>query len=77
MDQLVSLIREFGFPTFVVLWFMFRLEKRLDRLVELLGSLMQATALLAKSVETRNRFDQEADGPNSGNQLAAEERNQP
>ena len=30
---------------------MWRLEKRLDRLMELMASLMQATALLAKSVD--------------------------
>lgn len=55
MDQVIALIREFGFPTFVVLWFMFRLEKRVDRTNELLASLMQATALLAKSVESHNQ----------------------
>lgn len=30
---------------------MWRLEKRLDRMVELLAKLMQGTALLAKSVD--------------------------
>lgn len=60
-DQAIALIREFGFPTFIVMWFMFRLEKRLDRQVELLGSLMQATALLAKAVETNHRRAPELD----------------
>ena len=50
-DQGIALIREFGFPVFVAVWFMWRLEKRVDRLFELLTSLMQATALLAKSVD--------------------------
>ena len=50
-DQGVALVREFGFPVFVAAWFMWRLEKRLDRLMELMASLMQATALLAKSVD--------------------------
>jgi len=31
---------------------MWRLEKRVDRLIALMASLMQATALLAKSVDT-------------------------
>ena len=53
-DQVVALIREFGFPTFVALWFMLRVEKRIDRQTELLASLMQATATLAKSVEHQN-----------------------
>lgn len=47
----VALLREFGFPVFVSMWFMWRLEKRMDRLFELMSSLMQATALLAKSVD--------------------------
>lgn len=51
LDQVTSLLREFGFPVVVALWFMLRLEKRLDRLFELMTSHMQATALLAKSVD--------------------------
>jgi len=51
-DQGIALIREFGFPVFVAVWFMWRLEKRVDRLIALMASLMQATALLAKSVDT-------------------------
>ena len=47
----VALLREFGFPVFVSMWFMWRLEKRMDRLFELMTSLMQATAILAKSVD--------------------------
>lgn len=46
-----SFIREFGFPIFVCVWFMWRIEKRLDRFLELLTGLLKATALLAKSVE--------------------------
>ena len=47
----MNFIREFGFPIFVCVWFMWRIEKRLDRFYELLMGLMQATALLAKSVD--------------------------
>lgn len=51
MEAYVALIREFGFPVFVAVWFMYRLERRVDRLFELATSHMQATALLAKSVD--------------------------
>jgi hypothetical protein len=51
-DQGIGLVREFGFPVFVAVWFMWRLEKRIDRLFELMTSHMLATALLAKSVDT-------------------------
>ena len=47
----VALLREFGFPVFVAVWFMWRLERRIDRLFELMTSHMQATALLAKAVD--------------------------
>lgn len=52
-ENAVSLLREFGFPVFVACWFMWRLEKRMDRLAELMTSLMQATALLAKSIDNQ------------------------
>ena len=52
-DQVMAVIREFGFPVFVALWFMIRLERRVDRLSELLTSLMQATAIIARAVEPR------------------------
>ena len=51
IDQVTAFLREFGFPVVVALWFMIRLEKRLDRLFELMNSHMQATALLARSVD--------------------------
>lgn len=50
-EHAIALIREFGFPVFVAVWFMWRLEKKIDRLFELMGALMGSTALLAKSVD--------------------------
>ena len=50
-DQGVQLLREFGFPVVVAMWFMWRLEKRMDRLFELLQALLSAVALLAQSVD--------------------------
>lgn len=67
-DQAIAFLREFGFPVIVALWFMLRLEKRVDRLFELMNSLMQATALLAKSVDTQIE---------SGRALTSRERNDP
>lgn len=52
-EQVTGLLREFGFPVFVALWFMIRLERRVDRLSELLTSLMQATAIMAKALEQK------------------------
>jgi len=46
------MMMKFGFPVFVAVWFMWRMEKRIDRLLELLTSLMQSTAVLAKSIDT-------------------------
>ena len=53
LEQLTGLLREFGFPVFVATWFMFRLEKRMDRQSELLASLMQAMAMIAKAIEAK------------------------
>lgn len=53
-EQGTGLIREFGFPVFVALWFMIRLERRVDRLSELMTSLMQSTSIIAKAVEPRD-----------------------
>lgn len=49
--DIASLIQQVGFPIVIAVWFMWRLEKRMDRLIELLGSLLKAMALLAKSVD--------------------------
>jgi hypothetical protein len=54
-EQVMALLRDFGFPVFVALWFMMRLERRMDRLSELLSSLMHSVAILAKAVEPRDR----------------------
>ena len=54
-DNGVALLREFGFPVFVAVWFMWRMEKRIDRLFELCTSLMKSVALLAKSVDSLDR----------------------
>lgn len=50
-DQVIGLIREFGFPTVVVLWFMFRVERRLDRYAEIQSAQLQASTIIATSLD--------------------------
>lgn len=42
-DQLATLIRELGFPIAVAAWFMFRTDKRLDKILTLLRELVIVT----------------------------------
>lgn len=47
----VGLLREFGFPIFVSLWFMWRVEKRMDRFTEAIQNLLTAVTIMAKTVD--------------------------
>lgn len=47
----VGLLREFGFPIFVSLWFMWRVEKRMDRFTEAIQQLLTAVTVMAKTVD--------------------------
>jgi hypothetical protein len=51
MDAVLQILREFGFPIFVCLWFMNRLEKRLDRLVEVQAKLVTVCMVLVKAMD--------------------------
>jgi hypothetical protein len=55
--DIASLVQQVGFPIVIAVWFMWRLEKRMDRLIELLGLLLKAMALLAKSVDHMGKTD--------------------
>ena len=48
----MDLLGQFGFPVFVAVWFMWRMEKRLDRMAELVAASLQAQAVLAKAMDT-------------------------
>lgn len=50
-DLILQAIREFGFPTVVALWFMWRVEKRLDKLIEQESRQLTAIAVLARSMD--------------------------
>lgn len=53
--ELVKLIEQHGITVVVLLWFMLRAEKRLDRLSQLIEGTMTAVAALAKSIEGIDR----------------------
>jgi hypothetical protein len=46
-----ALLREFGFPIFVSLWFMWRVEKRMDRFTDSIQNLLTAVTVMAKTVD--------------------------
>jgi hypothetical protein len=49
--DVIGLLREFGFPIFVSLWFMWRVEKRMDRFTEAIQNLLTAITVMAKTVD--------------------------
>lgn len=49
--DMVGLLREFGFPIFVSLWFMWRVEKRMDRFTDSIQNLLTAVTVMAKTVD--------------------------
>jgi hypothetical protein len=50
--NIVGLLREFGFPIFVSLWFMWRVEKRMDRFTDNIQNLLMAITVMAKTVDS-------------------------
>jgi hypothetical protein len=49
--DVTGLLREFGFPIFVSLWFMWRLEKRLDAFTESIQKLLTVVTVMSKSID--------------------------
>ncbi len=47
----LAIIREFGFPVFVALWFMWRVEKRMDRFTEVVQNLLTTVTVMAKTID--------------------------
>lgn len=39
LESLIEILKQVGFPVFVACWFMFRTDKRLDRIIDLLDRL--------------------------------------
>lgn len=50
-DAAVGLLREFGFPIFVSLWFMWRVEKRMDAFTSAIQNLLTVVTVMAKTVD--------------------------
>lgn len=50
-NEALGIIREFGFPIFVSLWFMWRVEKRLDRFTDAHQNLLTAVTIMAKTID--------------------------
>lgn len=54
MDEpsaIVSFLREFGFPIFVCVWFMWRLEKKMDKLTDRVHKLITVNTVLVKALD--------------------------
>jgi hypothetical protein len=51
VDQVLTILREFGFPTFVCLWFMWRMEKKIDKFMEQQATVLLAITVLAQVLE--------------------------
>lgn len=47
----LAVIREFGFPVFVALWFMWRVEKRMDRFTDVVQNLLTTVTVMAKTID--------------------------
>jgi len=49
--DLLTILRDFGFPVYVSLWFMWRLEKRHDLYTARLEKLCEAIAVMVKAID--------------------------
>jgi hypothetical protein len=49
MNEMISLVEKFGFPTVFCLWLMLRAQKRMDRLLDLVSKQTLVIVLLAKA----------------------------
>ena len=51
MEQAIGILREFGFPIFVCMWFMWRMEKKFDKSMEQQARLILAITILAQALD--------------------------
>jgi hypothetical protein len=51
VEQAINLLREFGFPIFVCVWFMYRLEKKIDGLLQQQSQVLLALIVLAQVLD--------------------------
>ena len=55
--KIVAFIREFGLPSFIVVWFLFRFEKKLEKFTKTLRKLITMNVVMLKTLDK----DEEAD----------------
>ena len=58
MEDLLSILREFGFPIFVCVWFMGRLEKRLEQMSSRVNRLTIVNSVLVKALDAAEYEDE-------------------
>lgn len=51
VTDVTGLLREFGFPIFVSVWFMWRLERRMDAFTESINKLLTIVTIMSRSVD--------------------------
>ena len=51
MEQAIALLREFGFPIFVCMWFMWRMEKKIDKFMEQQARLILAITIMSQTLD--------------------------
>lgn len=51
LTDVTGLLREFGFPVFVSLWFMWRLEKRMDAFTESINKLLTIVTITSRTMD--------------------------
>jgi len=51
VEQAIGILREFGFPIFVCMWFMWRMEKKFDKSMEQQARLILAITILAQALD--------------------------
>jgi len=51
LTDVTGLLREFGFPIFVSVWFMWRLERRMDAFTESINKLLTITTIMSRSMD--------------------------
>ncbi len=49
--DIAGLLREFGFPIFVSVWFMWRLERRMDAFTESINKLLTIVTIMSRTVD--------------------------
>lgn len=55
--KFIGFIREFGLPSFLVIWFLFRIEKKLERFTKALNRLLTINVVMLKTLDKDDEAD--------------------